>query len=500
MDNIKILMLEDDADDADIIRTHLQEAGFNFNATVVPTRKDYIKALEESVYDVILCDHYLNEFNSSDAIKIRNEKNLSTPFLLVSGAVSDASAINLINNGANDYVLKDKLHRLPRAIMQAIEKEKIHREKIITEQELIKNNAWLKLLFNSSSEVLFDLDIVTGQVKMSDGYKINFGYDVEENMTSLNDWRAHIHEEDQEAVWNDYQRSVASQDPEWKYTYRILRADNSIAYVISRAITMRHNDGRAYRMLGSLKDITNQKSLEQEREKIIYEVLERNKELEQFSYMVSHNLRSPVSNIMALSEALGDESYPEELRKEFLNQLNNSVSRLDDVIKDLYNALQIRHNTGEIKEVVCFDDIVKDVKTNIKDLIEKYKVLIETDFDEADRFMSVKTYIYSVFFTLISNGIKYRQPDREPVISLKSYKTIDGLRLIISDNGLGVDLKKNRNDIFGLYKRFHHHIEGKGLNLFIAKTQIEKLGGTIDIESEVNRGTTFKIFLPFVNC
>lgn len=500
MDTIKILMLEDDPEDAEIIQNYLQNSGLNFHATIASTKKEYIKGLEEGSYDVILCDHYLHEFSSIEAIKIRNDKNLSTPFLLVSGAVSDASAVNIIKDGAHDYILKDRLQRLPAAITQALENEQNKQDKIKAEKELLKSKARFKLLFNSSSEVLFDSDIVTGEVQISDGYKKSYGYEVAENMTPVTDWAGHIHAEDREAVWKDYQRALTSNDSEWKYAYRFLRADNSVAYVVSSAVILRHTDGTAYRVVGAMKDVTDSKTLESEREKIISEVLGRNKELDQFAYLVSHNLRSPVSNIMALGEALSDASYPDELHKELLTHLNLSVSKLDNVIRDLNDTLQIKHNRDEVMEVVCFTDIVEDIKTGIKDVIEKYHVSIESDFAQADRLMTVKSYVYSVFLKLLSNSIKYRQPGLPPVISLKSFARGGGIELIISDNGLGIDLKKNGREIFGLYKRFHYHVEGKGMGLFLAKTEIEKLGGTIDVASEVNNGTAFKIFLPFITC
>jgi light-regulated signal transduction histidine kinase (bacteriophytochrome) len=289
---------------------------------------------------------------------------------LVSGAVSDASAVNIIKEGASDYILKDRMERLPVAITQAIEKEKNRHEKVQAADE---------------------------------------------------------------------------------------------------------------------------------KAKIISELLRRNKELEQFTYIISHHLRSPVANIMGLAQALTEDNYPEALRKEFLTQLNLSVLKMDDVIRDINKSLQIKNNINELKEVVCFTDVVKDIKTSIAHFIEMHKVIIETDFDEVDKFMTVKSYVYSLLNTLISNSIKYRQPGLLPVISLKSLRINDGIQLIISDNGLGINLDKNSNSIFGLYKRFHPHIEGKGIGLFLAKTEIEKLGGAIEIKSKVNYGTTFKIFLPSTN-
>jgi signal transduction histidine kinase len=97
-------------------------------------------------------------------------------------------------------------------------------------------------------------------------------------------------------------------------------------------------------------------------------------------------------------------------------------------------------------------------------------------------------------YNLISNAIKYRDPDRSPVIDIKTEKLADEIRLTVSDNGLGIDTSVHRDKLFTLYSRFHTHLEGKGLGLYLVKTQITAMGGRIEIESEVNKGSTFRVY------
>ncbi|HYV94396.1 MAG TPA: ATP-binding protein [Chitinophagales bacterium] len=106
----------------------------------------------------------------------------------------------------------------------------------------------------------------------------------------------------------------------------------------------------------------------------------------------------------------------------------------------------------------------------------------------------MKNYLHSIFYNLISNSLIYRKHDIPPVIKIKSHKLKDTIELLFKDNGMGIDLEKNGNQVFGLYKRFHSkNTDGKGMGLYMVKTQVEALGGKISIESEVNKGTTFKI-------
>jgi PAS domain S-box-containing protein len=241
------------------------------------------------------------------------------------------------------------------------------------------------------------------------------------------------------------------------------------------------------------RDITGRKLAELERSKITKDLIQRNKDLEQFAYIVSHNLRAPVANILGASSELNDPELSGE-DKDILNEgLCESVVKLDNVVKDLNQILQVKREISETKEKVYFSKLVRDIKISIKNLIEKNKVEIKCDFSEIDEFSSLKSYLSSIFFNLISNSIKYRQQQIPCSIEIKSHVIKNKVEIIFTDNGMGMDLKKRGDQVFGLYKRFHTNIEGKGMGLFLVKTQVETLGGKISVKSEVNKGTEFKI-------
>ncbi|MES2780858.1 MAG: PAS domain S-box protein [Bacteroidota bacterium] len=243
----------------------------------------------------------------------------------------------------------------------------------------------------------------------------------------------------------------------------------------------------------SHEDITERKLAEQEREKVTYDLIQRNKNIEQFSYIVSHNLRSPLANILGLSGLLKQNYVEAKDIAEVIEHLSAAAHRLDDVIRDINQILQIRTMVFENKELVDFKNIVHDILLSIEHVINNEDVSIESDFTEVDHMLSIKAYIHSIFYNLIYNSIKYRRPGLKAQIELKSEKTPTGLKLIFRDNGLGIDMTKQEENIFGLYKRFHKHTEGKGLGLFMVKTQVETLGGHISVTSEVNKGTVFTI-------
>jgi len=222
-----------------------------------------------------------------------------------------------------------------------------------------------------------------------------------------------------------------------------------------------------------------------------HELILSNKGLEQFSYIVSHNLRAPVANIIGLAELLSEDSYSEEDKKDFMNGLLTNVKRLDEVIFDMNTILQVKKEISEKSEIVDFQNLVDGIQCSIPAIIRHEQVQIITDFGEINSFKTIKSYLQSIFYNLILNGIKYHQPGIPPVIKIKTCLKDRKLIISVKDNGMGIDLEKRGSQVFGLYKRFHHHVEGKGMGLFMVKTQVEMLGGKISVKSKVNYGTEF---------
>ncbi len=250
-------------------------------------------------------------------------------------------------------------------------------------------------------------------------------------------------------------------------------------------------------MLGvimSLRDITERKTSELQEKKMTSELVQRNKDLEQFAYIISHNLRAPVANILGITDALKDGDLDDADQVIFMNGLHDSARKLDDVITDLNRILQLKNGLSENKEKVLFSTLVRDIKYSIGNTSENEMFQLQADFSEVDEMITLKSYLHSIFYNLISNSIKYKKIDLIPVISITSKKNANGIELIFRDNGLGIDMEKNGGMLFGLYKRFNHNAaEGKGIGLFMVKTQVETLGGKISVSSNVGEGAEFKI-------
>ncbi|WP_309641134.1 PAS domain S-box protein [Flavobacterium sp.] len=241
------------------------------------------------------------------------------------------------------------------------------------------------------------------------------------------------------------------------------------------------------------RDVTKSKLAEIERAKITEDLIQRNRDLEQFTFIISHNLRAPTANIMGFAEFLQAETLSPEEQRECLKALATSVLGLDNVIKDINQILQIKNELKEKKEIILLSKLVNDIVEGIGNLIDKDNIHIISDFSEVVEIFSIKAYMHSIFFNLITNSIKYCTPGEPARIEIKSKNENGKTILTFKDNGLGIDMNRNSGKVFGLYERFHAHVEGKGIGLFMVKTQVEAIGGKITIASELNKGTEITI-------
>ncbi|RCH53657.1 hypothetical protein DJ568_16610 [Mucilaginibacter hurinus] len=751
MEKVKIVHLEDMPTDAELVGRELKKSDLVFERILVDNKNDYAKALIDFVPDIILSDHSLPTCTSIDALNILRQSGLKIPFILITATISEEFAVQVMKEGASDYILKDRLQRLPSAIKSALEKYRLEAERQRTIDQM-------NLLFNTIDEVFFSKDVLHNQIiQISPACQQVFGYTPAEMMADPHLADKIIYPEDKNIRENYYKKlgqgqTVTSQ-------YRIIHKENSVKWIeaklipglnagkelvridgVVRDITERKktdiqlqeasetqaailnalppsvallnehckiiavnqswkkaalinnlgipNYGVGYGYLAiaetalsvdkvswsaiergikeviqghkrefsteyfaevsgekkwfqllvapladkthkgavvlhidvtdqklaeaslvqseanlrsiventdqaiilldtnfnivsfntnasvlsirnfrkklkvgkkgllyfpnerksrvkemiahvmnrnmvnyetifdladgsaewydvkwvgvvnekdetigiilTLKDITEKKRAEIERDKITADLVQRNKDLEQFTYIVSHNLRAPVANIIGLSNLLNGVDPGDDESLEILKALSNSVNNLDKVILDLNNILQVNREVNDKVERVSLTGLVEEIQSGIIHLITKGQVAITYNFTEADEIFVLKTYLYSILQNLIINSIKYRRPDSNPAIHIESKLSTHRVCLVFSDNGRGIDLKKYGSHIFGLYKRFDTSVEGKGMGLFMVKKQVESLGGSITVKSELDKGTQFKIELPRV--
>ncbi|HTI59986.1 PAS domain-containing sensor histidine kinase [Mucilaginibacter sp.] len=280
------------------------------------------------------------------------------------------------------------------------------------------------------------------------------------------------------------------------YELNYTREGGSVQWNDVRWLNVKDEYGKNWGFILANKDITEAKQATLERERITADLIQHNKDLEQFTYIISHNLRAPVANIIALADMLKENEQDAAARKEVVDKVSHAIKNMDTVIKDLNQVLQARELVNEKKEVICFRELMDTIRTSIYNVIVNEHVQFRCLFDEAESIFSIRRYLYSIFYNLASNSIKYHKPGIAPIITVKSHRLKNKIELRFKDNGKGIDLEKYGLQLFGLYKRFDNTVEGKGMGLFMVKTQVEALGGTIRVKSKPGEGCEFIIQLP----
>jgi|GEM_PF-1026150 len=756
---LRIIHIEDVQSDAEMVEYTLKRSGISFEKIVVDKKDEYLQQLAGFNPDIILSDHSLPSFNSLEALRLLKQSGMDIPFILITSTVSEEFAVSVMKEGASDYVLKDRLQRLPSAIVNAIEKfesdndRKTYLGKIVASEALF-TKAELIAEFGT-----WKLDLLNNTMEWSAGTYPLLGYEYTDAEPSYENFIRNIHPDDLAEVENVFQgakdqgravetdfriidkdgttRYVHSQfefelnekdepvfaigfnqdvtrsklaqfeieknleelkaagerqsgilnalppnivllneagkivavNESWKkftiennlgvprygidysyiaisekatgvdhvsgrkiaegikeviagavkefsleyscysknkrawfqiivapltdntkkgavvlhiditgrklaeelmlqseanlktifentdVAYVLCNAENKIVSFNSKANELSHeqfnkalkpggnvfnyfpknripnvkeaiqkvqanemvsyetsyplNDGSAkwyeVRWAGipneknmntgfvlAFKDITERKTADLERDKMTNDLVQRYKDLEQFTYIVSHNLRAPVANIIGLSNMLNSSDFDASDSEDVLRALSTSTRVLDQIIMDLNLILQVRSNINEQSEVVSFPELVDNIKRSLGSLMDKENVRIKVDFTSCESMVTIRSYMYSIFYNLVLNSIKYKRAGIDPVISIFSRKKGDRLEITFKDNGRGIE-EKNFKNLFGLYKRFDTNVEGKGIGLFMVKMQVENLGGKISVQSEPGAGATFKL-------
>ena len=243
---------------------------------------------------------------------------------------------------------------------------------------------------------------------------------------------------------------------------------------------------------GVFQDINDIKNKEIKLKKTSDIISSQNSRLFNFAHIVSHNLRSHSSNLELIVQLVKSFEDPNE-KLEMIDQISDISSSLSTTIIHLNEIVTIQNKVNQEKVSIDFEKTLNQVTQSINQIIAQQNATILSDFSEIKHIDYIPAYLDSILLNLLTNAIKYRHPDRDPIIKFKTYKDQDSSILEINDNGLGIDMEKFGDKLFGMYKTFHYNKDAVGIGLFITKSQIESLGGEIFVESEIDKGTTFKI-------
>ena len=357
-------------------------------------------------------------------------------------------------------------------------------------KKIIKNEAEFKAIFDQAPLGIVKLDSITGKfLTINKAYCKIVGYSVEELLKT--NFQSITHQEDLQEDLDNMELLRNGVIDNFSMEKRYIHKSGKIVWVNLIVAVLWRESNKVMNHIGIVEDITDKKRAEEELKQSFELVSEQNKRLLNFSYIVSHNLRSHTSNIELISSLMEGIKSQEE-QAEMVHLLQKVSKSLDDTMRNLNEVVNIRTNFNITierlnlndyieKSVAVLDKQIRDKKVEIQNLVPKH---IFIDYNVA--------YLESILYNFISNAIRYSNPKKQPLIVLQFDE--EKKALSITDNGIGIDLKRNGENLFGMYKTFNNNPDAKGIGLFISKNQIDAMGGRIETKSEIDQGTTFTIY------
>ncbi len=361
-----------------------------------------------------------------------------------------------------------------------------------TREKLMISEERLDLATEAAGIGIWDWNLQENTIYLSEMWKTMLGYEPDELPDNMDTFFLLIHPDDKDEILKNERLHIDGDLQKLQFICRMKTKAGPYKWIlsISRA-GFRNEAGKATRIIGIHLDVDDIKNKEVELNQLSQELLVSNKELKQFAYITSHNLRSPVANLLMLMRLFRTDELSEKNRSLF-EKTDLSIHQLNQTLEDLNEILSARFKSDK-SEDIAFETVLIEVIHSISEEIENTGAKINYDFDSASMIFYSKKALHSIFLNLVTNAIKYAKPGTNPTIFISTNMNKEHIFLQARDEGIGIDLEKHGKKIFGLYQRFHNVSSGKGLGLYIIKNQVEAQNGSISVDSQAEKGATFTI-------
>lgn len=366
---------------------------------------------------------------------------------------------------------------------------------LLKEQEtiLLKNEMKFKTIFDQATIGFAIIDAKTGYF-IDANHKCckMLGFPLDEMKEKS--FKSIIHPDDVGKILKNIKKLNNGKIDEFVSEKRSLTKTGKYIWVNLTVYPLKENGDKPISHIVFFKDITTDKESEEDLKISLQLVTEQNKRLLNFSYIVSHNLRSHTTNIEAIISLI-ESTESEEERNEMMNLLKSVSNSLNETMSHLNEVVNVNANLSLVIAPLNLKEYIVKTQEVLYEQIELSNAIFIIDVPEDAIINYNSAYLESILYNLISNAIRYRHPQRKPIITIKLYKESKKDVLEITDNGIGIDMEKNGEKLFGMYKTFHTNSDARGMGLFITRNQIETMGGKIITNSAPNSGSTFKIYI-----
>ncbi len=375
-----------------------------------------------------------------------------------------------------------------RGTVQKIEKQKLKENFLIDIRNKIKEqNFFLDETSSMSNVGGWELNLETNKLYWSTQTKLI--HEVDENYEPAFDSAIAFYTPSSREILTEHFSKLLETEKPFDLELEMTTAGNNKIWVRKLGKPVINLSGKMITARGVIQNITEQKRKEIELNLSLSIINDQNSKLKDFTYIVSHNLRSHAGNLKMITDMVELETDV-EVKLEWINLIKNVSASLSETVNNLNGLVSL--NT-EIKKEISFVETFGNIQKILSYKLMNEEVQIVTDFSECERINYVPAYLESIMLNLITNAIKYKHPERNAVISLFTSRHNNRPFLKVSDNGIGIDLEKFSSRLFKMNQTFHQNSDARGIGLYITKNQVENMGGSIEVESNVDEGTTFTI-------
>jgi len=522
---LRLLMVEDSAADAELVLRQLARAGYQAEHCRVERAEDFTFALREGPWDVILCDYCIPGFGPHSALARLNATALSIPFILVSGSIPGEEAVELMRNGARDYVPKGNLDRLPAAIHRELAEQARRRDRERTEDErarlateLKQSERRYKMLFDSFTDVVlvFKMDghIVDANQTASQHLGIARNHLLQMNLWDL-DGSGLGPAEQAERIDAVCKYGHAAQELHYlrpdgsrlvfDASMRVIEYGGVPAIItVARDITERKRiSDELHHLTAELEQRVHARTAELERSNAALadakaEADRANRAKSLFLASMSHEIRTPLNAILGFSQLLLHDPQITAEQREQMTTINRSGEHLLALINDILEMSKIEAGRAHVN-LSTFDlgALVKDIATMFKLRAQgKGLSLVVESCPLPPAVVSDENKVRQVFINLLGNAVKFTDHGQ---ITWRLRIADDGKRLSTSveDTGPGIEVE-DLPRLFDKFVQTAHGVRagGTGLGLAISREFARLLGGDVVVESEPGRGSCFHFDVP----
>ncbi|WP_407282991.1 ATP-binding protein [Methanolobus sp. WCC1] len=501
--DLRILFVEDVPSDMELAERILRKDGLIFSSIRVETADEFLKQLDEFKPHLIISDYSLPVFDGMRALKLLLEYDSSIPFIVFTGSLNEETAVKCMKEGATDYVLKDRIKRLPYSVREALDKKEARVAKEVAEDSLKASEERLKLAMEVSGQGFWDWDMDTDKVYFSKGWYSMFGYNPGDLPETFDAWKSILHPEDQDVVISRLLDNLRNREP-FQMDFRMCSSDGTWIWITGHGKPFDIDKNNVpHRSIGTCINITDRKLAEEQMLRARIAAEEANQYKNELLANITHELKTPLSSVIGFSDVLleGVSGQLNESQQEYISIINKSGARLLELVNRMLDLSMIESGRMDLSyESFSPDYVLSIVLKRSSSLAAKKNICVNSAIDPGlEEIIADADKVTEMLYNVVENSIKFTPEGGKISISVK--ENSDYVYFGVSDTGIGIE-KKNMERIFEPFVQLDGSVSrkhgGVGLGLMLVREYVKMHNGDIQVESEYGKGTTFTLKLPRV--